>query len=476
MATQAFDYFVISDGVTTCTFQDGLGGRPNWALVDQQWSPAIAHLSTSQLGSRGPYDDVAEALDIMVNGATWNAAKDNLAKLERLMKQAVRWARGENVAVVLAKWAPKGSTVATTAAPFEAVVLAGDVTFQPDWHTDQQTFWTPAHLNFTRRGAWLLANYVVNATGNVANPGPWPITGLASYPELSPCQIKLDGFPAFTTFDVADSKPILILGAQASDIQVVAATSGTATGYTIVSDGANFAVGGSVLRYTPPNTAEHLSLFNSMTGMTSGARRFAFFGAVRSNLITTTYQIRVAALCLVDSTGPIYAIRAYTRLTTLAPANTNPFFVPLGILTLSSDLKAYQVAITASAAAGSLDVNYVVGLAIDNLYARAIQLDQIESFGGYVGNTAASQLIVDPLPLTGLSPSVYRYFPGSLDSEMMGYYGDAWPIQSGANLGAALMAKRSDKLTRWVYSNSADNAAANLALTVSRQNAFLVPE
>jgi len=472
MATQANEYFVITDGTTTCTFSDGLAGNTDYRLVDG-WAPAVAHLSDSQLGGRGPYQDVTEQAAVLVKGATWTAAKANVGALERLLQQAVRWSRGENVAVVLVKWAPKGSQVATTAAPFQAVVLGGAFAFAQLWTQDQATFQTNGHLTFSRRGAWLLSAAVTASSASVTNPGPYPITGMTSTNNMSPAQIKLAGFLSGKVIDTTDSKPILLMAQQDSDLQIAEAEAASAVAYSIVGVGASNARGGSILRYTPTGTTAAFSAEIAYASATAAARRWAFYAALANNSATTTFKIRVGALIRANATGPVNEIVAFTRSVPIDTATTNPRFVPLGIVSLPGQLRSIQLELTASSPSGTFDVDYVIAQAVDNPYARAVQLDKQESAGVY-NYPQVSDLINDPLPLSGLAPSVYRAFETTSDIDVMGYYGDAYPVAASTTFTAAIMCKEFTGNTRFIFGSSA--SVASLTLTVSRYNAYLVPE
>lgn len=478
MATQANEYFVITDGTTTCTFSDGSAGNTDYRLVDG-WAPAVAHLSKSQLGGRGPYEDVTEQADILVKGASWNTAKDNVAALERLMQQAVRWARGENVAVVLVKWAPKGSQVATTAAPFQAVVLGGAFTFKPVWTQDQNTFQTNGTLAFKRRGAWLLAAPVSGSSSSTAAPGPFTVTGMTSLLNVSPVQAVLKNLAARTAFDFIDSTPLFLSGQQ-GDLQVVTPFAGSTTRFTVVADAANAAVGGSVLRYTATVTSEQQTVSFPASG-NSTSRRFAIFAALRNNSASTSFLIRTSAQWIIDTTTNNSNTSAKTPYVTIDTAHTRPRFIPLGIIAIPSPMTSLILWVTAAASTGSptLDINYVVAQAIDSPYARAVQLTY--NPGGFGNSTMGSpaDLYVDPQPLTAVAPAVYHQRQSSTDTEYLGYYGDAYPVAASTTFQAVFMGKSSSNFNDWVYPSASDGSAstaASLTLTANRYNAYLVPE
>ena len=488
MATQAFPYLTITDGTTSVTIGDGSGGSVSYQLdaLAGAWRPGIAGFSQSQLGGRGPYDDVLETMTLDVTGATAAAATSNLQTLERLIGQAERWSRGDNVAVVLIKFAPQGSTVATTAAPYQCVVMGYAPGANAACTSGARLLMMPAAagstyiiprvvLTFQRRGAWLLAAAITGTSASVANPGPYPVTGMTTHPNISPAQVKLAGFTLATHFDFDDSKPIVLLAQQGSDLQIAEAETGTIGVYTSVADAAGVARGGSVLRYTPGVTTEVFSGKITLSSMTSGARRFAFFAAVRNNSATTSFKIRVRARYIVETSVTATETVAYTPLVNIGTTHVRPRFVPLGIVTIPAPLWGMEFGVTASAASGTLDIDYIVALAVDNPYARAIQLDYNSANGGTYDFTTAWDLLIDPLPLSGITPVVYRNKQTTSDNLWLGYYGDVYPVAVTTTFQALIMGKRADANTCWAYAPAA-GAAVALTLTVSRYNAFLVPE
>lgn len=474
-------YLVITDGTDTCTFSDGAGGATNYIVASNSWAPVISRLRRSALGGHGPYEDVVEEWDIHVTGASVPAALANLAVLARLLEKAERWARGENLSPVLVKFSPRGATVSSTSNPLQAIILgpaAGDqvsglrlpVTFD---NVGWSGYVIRARLRFVRRGAWLLATTVDGTSAGAANPAVMSLTSLASHNNLSPCKVKIAGFQFGTVFDFADSLPIVLLARQASDLQLVEAEGGTGTAYTSVADSGNNASGGSVLRYTPTGTSEAASGEISLPSVTAGARLFAFFAAIRNNSASVTFQVRVGGLVQVRASPAANSIAAYTRPVLIDTAHTRPRFVPLGVLATPADLKSCKLLFTAASTSGSptIDVDYLICLAIDQSQSRAIQLDKLEATGAYA-HVAAIDVIVDPRPLTVLAPRVYRAFQGTSDEDPLGYYGDAFPIAGPTGLAAAIMCKETN--TNWRSMNS--GSPTSLALTVYRYNAYLSPE
>lgn len=479
MATQANEYMVISDGVTSVTFSDGSAGNTDYRVQDG-WTPAVAHLSDSQLGGRGPYEDVTEKLDITVKGATWTAAKANVSALERLMQQAVRWARGENVAVVLVKWAPKGSTVATTAAPFQCVVLGGEFEFSQKWHQDQVTFQTNGKLTFQRRGAWIINTAVTGTSAAVANPGPYPITGMTSTNNISPADITFSTFTASSRLNFADSLPIILLAQSGSDLVLSEGEYSPLTDSAAVSDSSHNAHGGSVLRYTPTTTAEASAGLLNFTSITSSARRFSFFAALRNNSSSTTFNMRVAGLSLVDTAGSVTAGMALTPLVTIDASHTRPRFVPLGTLSMPTSLYFGYLMITASAStaasSGALDIDYVIALAVDNPYARVIQLTPPAAGASLQAYAAGIDVATISRVLSSISPAAYIGKHGAADVEYLGYYGDVYAVAASTTFQAAIMCKENANTAQWSYTGSAGSLINSLTLSVSRYNAYVAPE
>ena len=105
----------ISDGTTTVNL---ISGNALY-LAAGGWPLAVSPPQISDLGGRGPYDDVTETITVTATGA--NAIPD-LRNTLRLLDQARRWARGEDVTAVTLRIRIDGSTL-TAGVVLHAAIL-----------------------------------------------------------------------------------------------------------------------------------------------------------------------------------------------------------------------------------------------------------------------------------------------------------------------------------------------------------------
>jgi hypothetical protein len=138
---------------------------------------------------------------------------------------------------------------------------------------------------------------------------------------------------------------------------------------------------------------------------------------------------------------------------------------------LPVDLVGVLFYITASAASGSLDIDYIIAMAVDNPYARVIQLLPIKSGGAYATGANPS-IVIDPQPLAALTPSVTKTI-GAL-TDIFGYLGDAYPLASSTLFQAAIMCKEINNTSFWTYAIA--SSAETFTVTAARLNAYLAPE
>ena len=163
MATQSNPYLRISDGTTTVSIADGAGGATSYPLAGRQaWTPNIGTLRRDELASRAPYGLAEEQLALNITGATASAAMANLGTLARLLDQAERWRRGQNVAAVLLQYVPQGSTIHTTSVPLQCPIWGraeGDETnvgLSPEFNDVGLHFWIQdVQTRLRRGGQWL---------------------------------------------------------------------------------------------------------------------------------------------------------------------------------------------------------------------------------------------------------------------------------------------------------------------------------
>lgn len=463
MAVQAYPYLVMTDGVDTVTFADGLGGVTNWPPVRGQWAPAIAGVRMSPLAGRGPYADVSEDLACNVRNTTAALTYGNLDTLVRLLDKAERWwLRNEPIPPVLLKYAPQGSTIhdhVTT--PMQAIVLgrAGASELNgvslPENVNDAGMLFEiyGVRVMCLRRGAWTGKNDTTGASATAANPTVMTRAFVATHPVNSPVDITIAGFNGTTTPTIQAG--YLVVGSVSTDIQIVEAEAGASGVFTSVADAANNARGGSVLRFTPagitPVTSGPLTL--SLIG-----GQCAIIAAVRNNSATTTFllQANCSGFGYVTQTPPVL----------IDTSTTQPRLVLLGI-TGSNAANAVTLTATASAASGTLDIDYIIVVNLRDETVSILAHDAVSLAG--VGAGAAS-LAFDFNPLLDQNPRVF--VSGSSGNVPLVYRGPVPLLTTGINLYALWTATNG---ASWRFTTTAP-AVLSVSLNATRYRSYVSPQ
>lgn len=408
---QVYPYFVISDDTTTCTFQDGAGGVPNWALRSNTLQLAVPTFNPLALAGRGQYTDVVSEFYINVRGTDAPTCRANFDTLARLLDQASRWYYGENVAAVKLKVAPQGSTISTSAAPMQSVVLGraqGDqtsVTPSPQWDEAGLFYEIPnVKVRVWHRMPWCFTTAQTASSASTNNGTIATVNLGAAQNTLSYTKLDMSGYPSAATdrgFLIVSSNDAYTRLAQADP------SAGTAVGWTSVNDAANFARSTNVLRYTPTGTAESTS--GSITLVTTGTPvQLAVFANIRNNSNTTYFFVRLQALI---SGGYITAYTPYNYIAPYASAAA-PGWVRLGDVVLPSGSSTVRVLATASAAVGTLDFGDIV--LVDTLYAGTYILAYTPS----ESNALTKNVVIDPAALTRLAPTTLGTYPFTVEGDM----------------------------------------------------------
>ena len=459
-----------SSGSPSVVFADGTGRRTDYFLTRNDWAPAIAGLREDQLGGQGPYAEVVEEWECNILGETPAIAQANLATLARLLEQADRWRKGESVNAVLFKVSPVGATVSSLENPLQATILsrAGSdpaavslpVTFNRDLHAFMIA---GVRVRFVRQGA-LLANTEVSASSAATTNGDLATITIAATDDPSPTRIQA------TNYGVGDgdSAPLnnfedsFIALVDSVDRLVIVNAEGMApsTDYTSVVDSATAARNTNVLRYTPTITTERRSAAVSVT-VNNAVKLLAVFAALRNNSSTTSFRLRIR----VDS-----AISAYTPELYIPPfvgaALPKWQFVGLVPMTSPPTLSVYA-AITASAAAGSLDIDSVVLLDVTDPTHYAFVVGKV----GIGASATETTLVHDHQLLSKPTPNLKEN-----TDYLVPYKGDLVFYTSGGTLYLLSMGTGARAISdRWRQC-SITTTVLSQTWTAWRRTAFLTPQ
>ena len=458
-------YLVITDGTTTCTFADGAAtpGATNYEVAYGGWSPTVAGLRRSQLGGRGPYDDVVETMQINVTGSSAANALANLQTLVRIIDQAERFGRGESEAPVTINYSPGGATVSSTGTPLKAVILGyapGETrgvilpsNFEGPLLINRR-YVVSATLKFLRRGLWLHteSNWASSATanGDVAS-----ITIGSALTVRAPMSVYMSN-----AYLSSSLKPGFFIVAHATGaIQVTNAEGMTATGWTSVADGGVFARNTNVLRYTPTGTSESASGLATITQLF----KFHVFANIRNNSSTPSYQIRVAGFYdSISTTVPL----AYTPRIVIPTTGTTPQWYYVGIIVSPLPVTRVAVYATASATGSSLDIDSLV--CVDDLYSQIVTIQ-----GGHAITATAQNIQF-------VHQSLSDYRPEQTNTSLfVAYAGDIFfsykPETLSTTIACAWLAT-GDAGGATTWRQTSGGAVVNNTWTIYRYTGYLTPE
>lgn len=420
-----------------------------YALVS--YGMIVAPLNDNELGPL--YADVEEPLTFHATGCTPAEAMANVAIINTLLDQARRWWQGEPVDAVLLRVQAQNATLALDVAVLgRASGGPPAVAMQPTWdETIGRYIIRDVEIQFQRHGQFLSTTTESGVSTTATNPTVQAITISSVVTRSSP--IKLEAMFRFGGVNTLGGmyRGVILTASAANRMQIYEAESGTlGTNVASVADAANLARGGAVARYSPGVLASAISIAIT-PAFDPAAKRFAFWAAVRNNSATTTFTIQVFALNQATAATPITPIDTSTidpRIVFLGMASIQDFDNGLGVVGMSFA----TIRLTASAASGTLDIDYIVIQAVDDETSAALMtatiadsLGAISASGGGIPTTVDHQLLTKPgalvkinngstIPALSYAGDPVLYSRGPFVACYLGTFGPAWRISSGANV------------------------------------------
>lgn len=419
----------------------------------------VSRARPGSLGGAGLYEEVPVTLPITINGDCAADVYAAHAQLIGLLEQAQAWKGDQQTPVVRLVAQAIGSRVA----PVSAVVLrlrdAGAAVIPPTVYEadDGQGYVAQVTLQFMRRGAWLLTEAAVTATGQRSGDVASLAfsSGVVSY---SPVRIGWTGAPTAAassnnnaaTIVVSDSVSAsggTVSGASltaAAKLRIFnAATFGAGAPFTLQNEAANGARGTNVLRFTPAGASGAAGPITVSPAF--DARRTLIYGVVRNNNTALSYQVQWTAL------GAITGTSVASTIQPIDVPDSRPHAVYLGALLTPFPIAQLIAELFASGTGGTLDIDYFVLVNADDPATT-----HILTFSPSVSYNSTNELVADPRPLVAPTPSfgVTSSVGGAVAAPQT-WLGDAFGQTRGQNLAGVLL--QPDGIT-WRASYSTANS------------------
>jgi hypothetical protein len=214
---------------------------------------------------------------------------------------------------------------------------------------------------------------------------------------------------------------------------------------------------GNVLRYTPTDTLPSSSGSIGLAGGAVIGGPCAIIAAVRNNG-ASTYQLHMN---LIGVSGTVS-----TPDVLIDASTANPRLVYLGTVS-GVGLTSISTTATASAASGSLDINYAYVVNLRDETVNVIAHDDISVSAISAG---AVQIQAQFIPYSSQYPTLRAI--GSVSSPSMTYRGALPFMTVGTNVYAVWIATNANF---WVFTNNV-NARLNITLNVTRYRSYLTPQ
>lgn len=347
--------YTITDGATSVNLADGV----NYAILERGTSPAVSSRRTGWFGV-GPFVEVIETVRFNVWGTTSENAYIALMAVYALLDQAERYANGENVNAVKLTYVLEQSSLTAgttslilsythpTSAP--AAIQRQPAQLGENFNDLLMAYEIPnVAITFVRKGLRISTSDTVAAAGGAANPTVITKTFASSWGLPCPVDVTLSG-----TDDTGSGAGTIIATSAELEIQE-AEVAVPAANYASVADAANFARGGNVLRYAPPDTTERLSGLITTTSLFR--QRARVWAAVRN---TSGHQWGMRLIAYPSSA--LDASETTRQVTFGATTYTTPAFIYLGSIMMDHTFQSFRLACQCLAFAGApqLDIDYLV--------------------------------------------------------------------------------------------------------------------
>lgn len=327
----------------------------NYALVS--WAPAVSARDRSLLGNYSPYLNVTETLTINVWGNNVTETLQALDDINTVLEQAEAWSLGDAVEPVVMQVRMTDSSLAD---PLETIVLGrpsdeSPMMLQPSFNQDLLIYEIAnVEIRLVRRGLWLGEEAETALPSTFTNPAVMTADMGDILNRLSPTTVRVTGFGVNTPMMGAGF--LLVGGVQPNstygrNVAVYGAAEMTSTEFDAVDDAAHKAYLDDVMRIDASSDQTGTLAISNVYAEVS---RLSVFAAVRNNSATTTWRVRA------KSTGYVAAVDGWQ---TIDASTQEPRVIYVGTPANQTGTHInVALEFAASAATGTLDVNYIVVL------------------------------------------------------------------------------------------------------------------
>jgi len=457
-------YAALTDGTTTVTFASpGNGGL--WYRIEDGWAPKIANLRTSAFGV-GVYEDATESIPISVGGSNPAHLYANIETLKVLCDKAENWYMAKSATAVTLNFSPPGASISSAGSPVKSAVYAAHLNVPANYYglPPSGAAWVQGmSIEMTRRAAWVYSSGSASASA-ASNPAAITVGFASSLSGYSHFDYRISGLHGASI----NSGGLQVITAPSSNYFVLQPASGVAVSgsFTHVSGSANLAYGGSVVRFTPGGTTETTLLWDAIvSGVPSTNRRYGFWAAVRNNSSTTSFLMRVG---MAANTAYGTPTKSYTPYTTIGTTSLLPQIVFLGTAAIDSN-PGYSIAVKASSASGTLDVNYVLAVALDD---RDITVNNITGNMDFSLTPTNAYVTHSFDPRSALSPRITATGFDGVDaySEVLTVRSYTAPFMAGSVVSVMTLGTAG---SQWVVGTSSGSVRSFTA-TLTRYDAYNV--
>lgn len=452
-----------------------------YALVS--YDPKVSKLRDGPLGE-DPYEDVQDTITFDVSHSSQIGVTNALTAVYRLFEQADRWLGGAQVRQIKVRGRLAANTIGT--GPLIEWVVKG-WSGPPITRTEPPV--TPAgsyvakdvSIQFLRRGRGFtpvidtsLGQSVPPSSNNAVT-----IINLLDALENSLAPLRVDGvgLPATVLSTVTQRLYLAV----SPFINLTNAETGTAGGgsapdiaqWSTAADGANFAVGGSVARYTPTAVNRPAWLtFNINTPNPGGnagspattdpaiGGTFVPVLAVRQNAsAASVYNIEVSLRDQNDRAADTVSLR------TSSPVSPTILLLPpLSIQYATNRVRLAVTCLTSTSVADNIDFDWIALVQVDDTTGTIIAMD-VNTFGG---STTVS-----------VQPASYSQFPtGGVST---GQSNGTFPVNNAFSGALAAMNMVGTSLSFCWFATSGSSwrltsggALASFSTTVYRRRPYLI--